>query len=546
MGDALGWSASLRIGNQDGATVRRSDQPAPTIAFGNAWDYAQWLNDDVNGNPRIRDQSGTLIDLLWPERRPATVIAGRDLVQHPGETRNRHNTSTKTRNDGIRITTMEAAVLQGFPADYPFAGSLSDQYRQIGNAIPPAMATAILEAGGVQSKQIPARRYVRETLWDVEQEDAAAIRVADCIVAPVSTSDVEEFDQRYHYAQTGGSALWRWGLWHGTTLLGIVAYNNPTRNVQASLFGDEHVEHVWHMGRLALAEHAPHNSESRLIAGSIREIRKTHPEVWAIVTYAATSSGHVGYVYQATNALYTGTGGDPFYFVDRDGSRHSTYLSGYVSLERGASMGWTRHEDTAKHRYVYLLGSKTQRAQLRKMLRLPVLPYPKGDAMPVLETPLETLASRKPLVVVVDAKPAPQGSKRHVGGGILIESSRNVKPFREAVAKATQLARADLPTFDDAVAVSMTFTLPRPKSHYRRTTKSGVVTMRLREDAPAAPATRPDLDKLTRAVLDALTTGGAYGDDGLVVRLDAEKCYPNGALDALDDPGVLIVVQAAS
>jgi Holliday junction resolvase RusA-like endonuclease len=154
-------------------------------------------------------------------------------------------------------------------------------------------------------------------------------------------------------------------------------------------------------------------------------------------------------------------------------------------------------------------------------------------------------------VVVVDAAPAPQGSKRHVGGGVLIESSRNVKPFREAIARAATeeaLKRgpgASSPVFSGPVTVSLGFTLPRPAGHFRRRTKDGVKTLVLREDAPPYPAKRPDLDKLTRAVLDALTTAVVYPDDGLVVQLEAEKNYPGGSLDALDGPGVVIVVTDA-
>ena len=221
-------------------------------------------------------------------------------------------------------------------------------------------------------------RTLDASLFDV-CEDTEAIKVRDTRLGPVSTSDVREFSRRYHYTGTGGNASWRWGLWHGVTLLGIVAYNLPTRETCQSVFGEEHFDKVWHMGRLALADEAPRNSESRLIAGSLQAIRREYPEVWGVLTYAATDVGHIGYVYQATNALYTGKGGDSHYYVDDKGCRRSTYLGGKgVSDARAREMGWTRHEGDAKHRYLYVLGSKTQRRQRMQQLRLPVMPYPKG------------------------------------------------------------------------------------------------------------------------------------------------------------------------
>lgn len=220
------------------------------------------------------------------------------------------------------------------------------------------------------------------SLFDVENVDTMP-KVRDMTVAPVSNADVKEFGSRYHYTGSGGAALWRWGLWHGPVLHGVVAYNLPTRPVCESVFGAEHFDKVWHMGRLILSEHSPRNSESRLIGGSLAAIRHQHPNVWAVVTYAATDAGHIGYVYQATNALYTGHSSVEDYFVDSDGTiknRRNLYeVSDRTIDQRAESLGWRRVKGGAKHRYVYILGNKTQRKQRRELLRFPVLPYPKSE-----------------------------------------------------------------------------------------------------------------------------------------------------------------------
>lgn len=215
-------------------------------------------------------------------------------------------------------------------------------------------------------------------LWDVEDSQVIPA-VRDMIVAPVTSADVREFCHRYHYTGVGNNLNWRWGLWHGPMLLGVVSYNMPTRSVCASVFGPDHLHQVWHMGRLALAELAPRNSESRLIGGSLRAITREYPEVWAVLTYAATDAGHIGYVYQATNALYTGTGGDPVYYTDQAGNRRGTHLDGHgVTADRAAALGWVRHQGGVKHRYVYVLGNRSERRARLEALRLPVLPYPKS------------------------------------------------------------------------------------------------------------------------------------------------------------------------
>lgn len=220
--------------------------------------------------------------------------------------------------------------------------------------------------------------HYTKSLFDVEDVDTMP-HVRDMTVSYVGSQDVREFARRYHYTGLGGNASWRWGLWHGAVLHGVIAYNLPTREACAAVFGPEQLHRVWHMGRLAMSEDSPPNSESRLIGGSLRAIHQTRPDIWAVLTYADTTAGHLGYVYQATNALYTGTGGSTRYFLDRQGQMHGTRTaSTSVEVERVKELGWTLHSDGGvKHRYVYVLGSKRERRRRQALLKFAVLPYPK-------------------------------------------------------------------------------------------------------------------------------------------------------------------------
>lgn len=130
--------------------------------------------------------------------------------------------------------------------------------------------------------------------------------------------------------------------------------------------------------------------------------------------------------------------------------------------------------------------------------------------------------------------PAPQGSKRHVGKGIMVESSLKVKPWREAVKAAAYEARTTGP-LEGPVTVTLHFHLLRPKHHYGTGRNAGNVKI----SSPTYPAGRPDLDKLTRSTLDALTESGLIHDDAQIVQLTAWKDYCNMIQDT---PGVFITV----
>jgi DNA (cytosine-5)-methyltransferase 1 len=88
----------------------------------------------------------------WGWDRPATTVVGSfspDVISPPGY---RTKTSRQNARGGIRVTVSEAGVLQSFPADYPWQGSRSKQYEQVGNAVPPRLAAHVLASLGLGNR----------------------------------------------------------------------------------------------------------------------------------------------------------------------------------------------------------------------------------------------------------------------------------------------------------------------------------------------------------------------------------------------------------
>lgn len=130
---------------------------------------------------------------------------------------------------------------------------------------------------------------------------------------------------------------------------------------------------------------------------------------------------------------------------------------------------------------------------------------------------------------VAGMPPAPQGSKRHVGNGRMIESSKNVKPWRYLVQQAA--LATNYPTITGPVSISIVFLFPRPKSHY---TAKGT----LKPSAPTFHSVKPDGSKCLRSTEDALVDAGLLQDDARIAISSHTKryCTPD------EHPGAVITL----
>ena len=123
--------------------------------------------------------------------------------------------------------------------------------------------------------------------------------------------------------------------------------------------------------------------------------------------------------------------------------------------------------------------------------------------------------------------PKPKGSTRafvHRGRAIITSDCKGERPWAQQVHWTAREHAFETP-WSGPVRVEVEFIMPRPKRLGRK-----------RVDVPAD--TKPDVDKLARSVLDALT-GVFWVDDSTVTALFAMKRHANEG----EAPGALIRVE---
>lgn len=147
----------------------------------------------------------------------------------------------------------------------------------------------------------------------------------------------------------------------------MVTYGVPaSHSLCIGLAGAKNQHNVIELNRLCFLEgYNGQNRASYLVAHSLRAL----PNKTFVVSYADTAWTHIGYVYQATNWLYTGTTTARTDILSNSGhSRH---------YNKGEKRRVTR---SAKHRYVYLVGNKKTKKQMMCELNYKVCDsYPKGN-----------------------------------------------------------------------------------------------------------------------------------------------------------------------
>ena len=200
-------------------------------------------------------------------------------------------------------------------------------------------------------------------------------------VKTITHHDCREWLLFKHYAKRIPPIEFAFGLFNDLQMVGVCTYATPVSHTLRSLFDDFK---LMELNRLVTNDDLPKNATSFFVSQTLKMI----PKPMVVVSYADTSQNHHGYIYQATNFIYTGLSAKfkDYYIKGMEHLHNGTIMD--MSRGKENRVQWLREkfgddlymkERPRKHRYFYLVGDKRDKKRMIQLMPYDVQPYPKGE-----------------------------------------------------------------------------------------------------------------------------------------------------------------------
>ena len=174
-----------------------------------------------------------------------------------------------------------------------------------------------------------------------------------------------------HYAHRLPSIIHAFGLFSDNKMIGVITFGNPPCPTETMLWQPYF---LYELNRLAVIDGLERGVLSFFVSHALEML----PKPCTVISYSDIDYGHHGYIYQATNWIYTGIGSvnQKRYLMQNGTERHSRNKN-HINMRRVKEVKLS----TGKHRYFYFLGSKKDKKIMKEMLmkRYAIKKYPKGE-----------------------------------------------------------------------------------------------------------------------------------------------------------------------
>ncbi len=119
--------------------------------------------------------------------------------------------------------------------------------------------------------------------------------------------------ENWHYSQSLPiGRLVKVGVWEDGLFVGCVIFSHGTAKDLGTIYGLTQFE-CCELTRVALKKHR--SSVTRIVAISLKMLKKQSPGVKLVVSFADGERGHIGSIYQAGNWVYTGNVAQKHVFI---------------------------------------------------------------------------------------------------------------------------------------------------------------------------------------------------------------------------------------
>lgn len=196
------------------------------------------------------------------------------------------------------------------------------------------------------------------------------------VIKRITYHEAMEIVVEKHYLHRKAPCSIAFGLFLDDDIMGVICYGTPSSApLRMGIAGIENKNNVIELTRLWVDDRVPKNGESFLIGNTLKLCGKE-----IVVSYADTSEGHRGVVYQATNWLYTGLSAKRTNYKIVGVDKHcQTIADKYTSKELKELYGddFTLEPRSRKHRYVFINADKRRKKELLKQLKYKTMEFPK-------------------------------------------------------------------------------------------------------------------------------------------------------------------------
>jgi len=200
-------------------------------------------------------------------------------------------------------------------------------------------------------------------------------------VKRITRKECEPFILGIHYARRWPSISHAFGLFDEGELVGICTYGTPpSAPLRRGIAGDENIGLILELNRLCLKWNRK-NEASFFVSKTLKMLPK--PSI--IISFADTEQNHKGIVYQACNFTYHGLSAKRTDWKVK-GMEHlhgQTIADQFRGVKNRAQAIRDKYGDDfylkdrpRKHRYIYIVGSKTQKKYISQKILYKKEPYP--------------------------------------------------------------------------------------------------------------------------------------------------------------------------